>query len=334
VGKQTFMGFMMPLDGYGYGTVKTAKALGRLAPWVDVLDMQTPKGTFGKVTDRGWWLEGRACALCVPPWLPKIDAADGLVSYTMFEATRLPEGWAEAINRHAERVIVPCEWNVAVFRESGVTRPIDVVRWGMDQCDYWLLPREHDGRPYTFLWSGTPDMRKGWDLAYRCFVRAFGEDPDVQLVLHFRSKLKGVEGFADPNVKMIVGMFERPALRAMLQRADCFVFPSRGEGWGAPPREAATTGLPVIATDWGGLHEEIEQWALPLRVAGMSKASYGPWEDIGDWAEPDPDHLIYLMRWCYENRAVAAARGHEAATWLREHASWERTALGVCEVLG
>jgi glycosyltransferase involved in cell wall biosynthesis len=337
------MGFLMPLDGYGYGTIKIAEALRRLFCQWQVLDMRTPAGTFDPQDGRSWWIAGRAVALCTPDWLPQIDAEDGLIAYTMFEATKLPAGWAEKINRHAEQVIVPCRWNAEVFRENGVTVPISVAKWGVDGADYPVMPRlqiadgrlQVDGagrpRPYTFLWSGTPDRRKGYDLAYRAFFRAFGEREDVQLVMHFRRRPIGLQGCRERNVRIVEGLFDRPVLRAMLQRADAFVFPSRGEGWGAPPREAAATGLPVIATDWSGLAEDINEWALPLRVHGMSKAEYGwdEWEDIGEWAEPDEDHLIELLRWCAAHPEAAAERGMRAAAWLRANATWEQTARAI-----
>jgi glycosyltransferase involved in cell wall biosynthesis len=340
------MGFHMPLDGYGYGTIKIAEALlrhgdmgtgGHGEPW-NVIDMRAADGGgMGARDNRKWWLAGRAVALCMPDWLPQIDAEDGVIAFTMFEATKLPPGWAAEINRYARALIVPCQWNAEVFRANGVTVPIRVVKWGVDAEDYPLrevmvwAPRAGGPRPYTFLWSGTPDRRKGYDLAYRCFWQAFGHDPSVRLVMHFRRRPVGLVGSRDPNVRIIEGMFDRPTLRLMLARADCFVFPSRGEGWGAPPREAAATGLPVIATHHGGLAEDIEHWALPLRVKGSSQADFGipEWTDIGEWAEPDPDHLIELMRWCAGNPEQAAGRGLAAAAWLREHATWEQTAREV-----
>lgn len=329
----TFMGFMMPLDGYGYATIKIAE---RLPSHWEVVDMRSPAGTFDGGDGRSWWLDGDVVALCTPDWLRQIDAGGRLVSFTMFEATRLPENWVQVLNERAAAVLVPCHWNEVVFRQNGVRAPIHVVRWGVDAMDFPLRERRKRTGPYTFLWSGTPDRRKGYDLAYHCFYEAFGHNSDVRLVMHFRKRPPGLVGVRDPNVVIVEGMFDRPVLRSMLRRADCFVFPSRGEGWGAPPREAAAMGLPVIATDWGGLAEEIEHWALPLRVAGRSKAEYGwpEWGDIGEWAEPDAEHLVELMRWCYAHQDEAERFGRRAARWLQECASWERTMRALCSLIG
>jgi glycosyltransferase involved in cell wall biosynthesis len=328
-----FLGFHMPRDGYGYATIKIADELARLSDEkVASIDMRNREGKFGLSTDRSWELFEPTLALCVPEWLEAISAPR-LVSHTMFEATRLPAGWAEMINDNADLCLVPCEWCLEVFEDNGVTVPLQVLRWGVDPADYYPLDRsDHDG-PYTFLWSGTPDKRKGWDLVYRAFWQAFQGSDDVRLILHFRRMPRGKIGFRDSNVEVIEGLFGRPELRQMLQRADCYLFPSRGEGWGLPPREAAATGLPVIATNWGGLAEEIEEWALPVDVIGMSKADYGFWDDIGEWAEPSLAHLIERMRWCYEHREEAAVFGAQAAAWIAQNATWERTARQILEVM-
>jgi glycosyltransferase involved in cell wall biosynthesis len=155
---------------------------------------------------------------------------------------------------------------------------------------------------------------------------AFGDDPGARLVLHFRQLPQGLQGVKDANVEMLVGLFERPRLRWMLRDADCFIFSSRGEGWGLPPREAAATGLPVLATNFGGLAEEIEYWGIPIRVKGTSRAVYGIWDDIGEWADPDVDDVAAHMRFCYEHRVVAARSGAAAAEFLAQHATWKRTA--------
>ncbi len=334
---KTFLGFHIPPDGYGYATSCIAREMKKVAPAVSIADMCATPGKHGSVGTRRWRVPGTVVAMCTPDWLPYIEA-DDVILFTMFESTRLPVGWTTLINERTSEILVPCKWNDQVFRENGVAVPIHVAKLGIDPADYFPLKREHAGKPYTFLWSGTPDRRKGWDVVYRAFWNAFGDDERVRLVLHFRSLPQalhtGVQGNA--NVEVSAGTLTLRAQRALLQKADCYVFPSRGEGWGSPPREAAATGLPVIATRWGGLAEEIDDWAIPLDVCGMSKSDFG-WDaqpDYGEWAEPDIEQLTQLMRWCFEEQDKANAIGTRAARWLARNASWKRTAERVLAVVG
>jgi len=326
----TFMGFHMPRDGYGYGTIKIAGELAKRH--MPIVDMRSAAGGFGMVGDKSWSSELPVVALCTPDWLPFIKAPK-LISYTMFEATKLPAGWVDILNERADGVVVPCQWCAEVFRDNGVTKPIHVAKWGVDAVDYPIVPasKRLQRGPFTFLWSGTADYRKGWDVAYRAFIEAFsGKDSSVRLILHLRDELPGAPRFADRNVDQIVGRFDPPELRAMLAMADVFLFPSRGEGWGSPPREAASTGLPVMATDWSGLAEDIEHWTIEaIPVAGMSPAQYGWWDSgtIGEWAEPDINALARSMREVVEaGRSYTQQLGLRAANWLHANATWSHTA--------
>ncbi len=102
-----------------------------------------------------------------------------------------------------------------------------------------------------------------------------------------------------------------------------------------PPREAAATGLPVITTEYGGLAEDIHYWALPLRVARLSKAEFGWYDcDIGQWAEPDLDELIHRMRCLAERPEIGRTFGQHAANWLASRTPWSRTAQALLQVMG
>ena len=323
-------GFHQKLDGYGYATIVLGQGLRRLDASVNIVDMDE-RGRCPWGTDKVWQLPGTTIALCTPDWYPQFEA-ERLIGYTMFEATRLPAGWTDKINAHCAELYVPCEWCRHVFQANGVTVPISVVKWGIAPRDYFPLARDPEHTPYTFLWSGTADLRKGWDVAYQAFMEAFGDDKRVELIMHFRADLPGHLSFSDRNVRNLIGLFDRPMLRGMLEWADCFIFPSRGEGWGNPPREAAATGLPVIATDFGGLAEDLSHWALPIDVVGYSPARYGFWEDIGAWAEPSITQLAQTMQWCFEHRQEAADFGEGAANWLRENATYQQTAQAILDL--
>ncbi|MCA9872602.1 MAG: glycosyltransferase [Anaerolineales bacterium] len=325
----TFLGYMRPADGYGYAATKIAKALRALTlPRANIIDMADD----GRIPAEPlhYSVKGTAVTLSIPP-LWNITA-DRLLGYTMFEATRPPASFIQNINAKADTLLVPTPWGKTIFQESGVTIPIESVPFGIDPDDYYPLERTHNAeRPYIFFWSGTPDLRKGWDLAYKAFRLAFGSRSDVALLLHFRKTVPAGVRFNDANVDAFTGIFSLEELRGFYQWVDCMVFPSRGEGWGLPPREAAATGLPVIATNWGGLAYELPQWGIPLSVKQLRLAAHGYWQEgeTGEWAEPDIDHLVHLMRDCVENRDAVTAGGAQAARWLAKNATWERTARGL-----
>lgn len=327
----TLAGNITRYDGYGYMTMKLGAVLrerGNQVVSLAHLDRQP-------VT-----LEGPTVLAMSPEWLAERNlsyAPEQTVLLTMFEADRIPSHWPEIINGLAG-CIVPNVWNLKVFKDCGVTIPIFVAGLGIDAGEYPLLRRRrwwnddqiNERRPYTFFWSGTPDRRKGWDLTYKAFRTAFGDSDDVRLIMHFRQMPPGLRGCKDANVEIVSGKLLHSQWLLSLRRADCFLFPTRGEGWGLPPREAAATGLPVICTRWSGT-DDVDRWGLPLRLTRLVQADYGFWDtaELGRWAEPDAEHLVQLLRWCYAHRAESAARGKSAAIWLHQRQTWEQMADAV-----
>ena len=134
-----FMGFHIPQDGYGYGTLQIATELRRIDSGVKITDMAT-HGEWGQPDERVWALPGAAVALCLPDWYPDI-VCERLIGYTMFEASQIPRGWAKIINHFCERLLVPCEWNREVFTANGVDVPIELAPWGINPDDYWYIDR-------------------------------------------------------------------------------------------------------------------------------------------------------------------------------------------------
>jgi len=335
-----FMSHRIGHDGYGYAGMCISKALGQEGIAAESIDLLVNAGHSAEA-EHTWYVNGPGMAMCVADWYPEIHAQP-LVGHTMFESTKQPEYRISMLNGCEVACVVPCEWCAEMFEAQGVRVPIHVVKWGMDPDDYYPLDRsDRRNGPYVFLWHGTPDRRKGWDVAYRAFFKAFGKNQtqyrsgDVQLIMHFRELPGGLAGAADQNVTVYSGYYSREGMRQMMRAADAFVYPARGEGWGLPPREAAATGLPVLATRWGGLAEEINEWAYPIEVAGTSPAEYGAWQagDVGEWAEPSLSHTVELMRWLFDHREEAAATALRRSEWLRTQTTWRRTARGLAEVM-
>jgi len=69
--------------------------------------------------------------------------------------------------------------------------------------------------------------------------------------------------------RVVVLSLEMPLadMPRLYKGADCFVLPSRGEGWGRPHIEAMSMGLPAIATNWSGNTEfmlEDNSYLIPI----------------------------------------------------------------------
>ena len=117
-------------------------------------------------------------------------------------------------------------------------------------------------------------------------------------------------------------------LGALYRSADCFVLPSRGEGWGLPLLEAMACGLPVIATNWSAQTDFIHHGiAYPLGIEGLVPAEARcPYYDGFNWAEPSYGHLRALMRHVYENREEARLKGERASAEVLGRWTWRHSA--------
>lgn len=259
-------------------------------------------------------------------------------AFSMTESSVLPVTWGPVITGTCARCIVPSEWLVPIFRKGGVDSriPIDVVPAGVDPYEFPYIDRpDTSDRVFTFLVLGDRGGRKGEDVAHRAFFKAF--DPDetgrpnanVRLVIKGRPEISAMAQLI-PNLSkspswysMWLGDVQHMA--DVFAMADCFLFPTRGEGYGLPPREAAATGLPVIATKWSGIASDVDHWGIPLEQFTLGP-TWRPKDLPGQWAEPNVDELAEKMRWVYDHQAEARALGQQASTWIRANATWDHSA--------
>lgn len=253
------------------------------------------------------------------------------IGYTMCESDEIGPSWAGACS-NMDAVFVPNEHNRLAFIKSGVPEDkIKVVLQGIDTERF-----EYFNRPvrdvYTFgivgYMNGVEGAgdRKGVFDVIRAFVSEFEAWEPVRLYIKSSNKDFGFYShYTDPRISVDIRHLNTDEMVKLYYSFDCFVFPSRAEGYGMPPREAMSTGLPTILTDYSGLSPCCNpKFNFPLKPDHFERG-VNPMttEQPGNWAMIDIQELMYYMRRSYEHPEDSANMGREAAVWIREHESWD-----------
>jgi glycosyltransferase involved in cell wall biosynthesis len=108
-------------------------------------------------------------------------------------------------------------------------------------------------------------------------------------------------GPSPAKVYLIAHQLAETEMPMLYAACNCFVLPSRGEGWGRPYVESMAMGLLTIGTDWGGNRDYMTPTnSLLIQSSIVPVPTDVPVEwphYIGSsWAEPSVDHLIQLLR--------------------------------------
>lgn len=339
--KLNWFGTFSAGQGYSGSSEQTALALEQAGIDVRVVSFnRVPRKNISRAGHRlkSKPFEKADVAIChgFPNSFQSIQGWKYRVGYTMFETDKLPDGqndWtgpfdtpAEAINSQLDLLFVPCRHNVGMMRDNGVTIPIEVAPNGVHPKAFPLMDRPKRDT-FTFLMMATLTLRKNPGNVIAAFSNLFRDDPAVRLVLKTQSGTLGhlqFEGMG--NIEIIDEMADAKRLKQLLYEADCFVFPSRGEGFGMPPIEAMATGLPTIIADNTGMKDYADtRYNYVVKFSHKSPAQRYPksWGNVGNWYESDFNDLKAKMLYVYEHQAEAREKGKAAAQFVRDNFSYE-----------
>lgn len=220
----------------------------------------------------------------------------------VYETTQVPKKWVENINKHLDVLFLPGEFNGKIFVESGVRRDIiRVVPYGINPEIFFEKEIKKANEKFTFLSVCMPQKRKGIDILIEGFYKVFGGKKDVELIIKFPYKpgkskydLQLSKIKLSDNIRIIIDEYNDEQIADLIRGADCFVLPSRAEGFGMIYMEALACGVPVIATGWGGhcdFLNERNALLVKYKLVKAEDVQYDNESGSGFMAEPDKDDL-------------------------------------------
>ncbi len=328
--KINYYGYFTPFGGYGIANLNWAKHLRRLGVDVNIHPKfvpheDTPEWNILSAEEKDLFkqpFEKRRVGIIESnPFDFEYNQSDIKIANTMCESDKVSQDWPNKLNA-MDHIIVPNEFCRQTFINSGVTKEITVIPHGVDteRFPYFQRPKRDI---FTFGILGYLDStdRKGAFDLIRAFASEFSPEEPVRLILKSSDPMFGFYSrFTDPRIKTDTRQLSFEEVNEFYQSIDCFVFPSKAEGVGYPPREAISTGLPTIVTNWSGL----EDIAKPEFCYPLTPFKFEPRpnfiEQNGNWALIDIQELMYLMRYVYEHQEEAKQKGKQASELIGQFA--------------
>ena len=258
---------------------------------------------------------------------PKVIEGRRNIGFWFWEIARFPQEWMDRFEGLHEI------WVGSTFVQQtvGAVSPIPVIVMGapvvmrspssLSRGDL-NLPADKFLFLYAFDMLSVPERKNplGVVEAYRLAFEPHFKDTHLVLKanhLHrfpeWRQRLR--EAVASVNGTLIEETLDREHVNALYCLADAYVSLHRSEGFGLTVAEAMRMGKPVIATDYGGPHDFLNQsngYPVRYRLVELER-DYGPYRAGNVWADPDVEHAAELMQRVFSHPEERARKAEQAA---------------------
>ena len=247
------------------------------------------------------------------------------IAYWYWEFDSIPESWLEYA-RQIDEVWVATEFVARGLRKR-LSIPVKTLFPGVKLAPFISRDRTHFGLDSThFIFLFTFHMmsimeRKNPLGLIRAFKSAFQNQEKVTLVLktsfgdrHPAQMRELKEAAVGANVTIIDQVYSADEVLSLMDTCDAYVSLHRSEGLGLTMAEAMLMGKPVIATNFSGnvdFMNENNSLLVPYDLVKVGK-EIPPYDSGLDWAEPSIVHASQYMRQLFDDRGWGLALGKRA----------------------
>jgi len=309
------------------------EALANDAEFAAITKTRYPYGVTFMIAQPHWWPAGM------------VEPHKKFVGCCVWEGDTIPKHFLPHLNK-ADLVVAPSEHTKRAIHALDKDLKIVVVPHGVDTA-LFKVQEKKEGQPFTFVankgWAKGIHDRGGIQYLFKAFAEEFGKDETVQL------RVKINPAYCPPGWNLQVEMNklklpeDRPKIHISLDnvdykkmpsfyRGDVFVSPTKAEAFNLPCLEAMSCGLPVIATDFGGQTDFVNEengWLIPYKLEEVKNEL--AYEGI-KWATPNNAELRKAMRRAFENREEVAAKALKAREKAEEY-TWRKAAQKLTKAL-
>jgi glycosyltransferase involved in cell wall biosynthesis len=272
-----------------------------------------------------------------------------IVGYWAWELPDVPPDWRHGIP-FVHEIWVPSQFTARAVTPIANGRPVHVVPHpiAVNTIGHGA-PKPAARVPYTALTifdMASSLARKNPSAAIEAFRKAFGSDPTTRLIVKASNLSSFPEGRrliesavnSASNVVLIDKILSDAERGALYDQADAVMSLHRSEGFGLTLAEAMLRGLPVVATNWSGNVDFMNEETgilIPCRLIPAEDPQGTYHHPDMMWAEPDIDAAALALRQLREDPALRARLGARAAqfaarTWSAQaYVATVRQHLGV-----
>jgi glycosyltransferase involved in cell wall biosynthesis len=255
------------------------------------------------------------------------------LAYTMFESSRIPQIWVSYLNQ-LDGLVVPDQYIKKIYIKSGITVPVFVVPLSLYLQGFLDLPKKttvHE--KFTFGCIAMEISRKNIEKVIEAFHQAFGRSKKVQLIIKVspsrETKPNYLENFIikrwGKNIKLIRDSFDWQGYIKLMSSFDCYVYPSKGEGFSNTPREAMAAGIPCILTN-NTAQKTICKSGLVKVIESKIKepASYfwfsnNDLKECGNHFNCNQEDLSKAMLEVYNNYEQWLTKAYQGREWAKQY---------------
>lgn len=272
------------------------------------------------------------------------------IGFPIFELDRFTESEKHHLSL-PEKLFVCSQWAKDVVLEqlgdNKKEEDVHVIPLGVDRN---IFRENVSSRPSTvFLNIGKWEVRKGHDVLVKAFNRAFTKEDNVELWMMCDNPFYSDEQNFDwervyrgsglgEKIRIIPRQDAQSDVHNIMSQADCGVFPARAEGWNLEALEMLACGKQIIATNYSGHTEFLnEENAMLVDISELEDAQDGVWfKGQGKWAsigDKEIDQIAEHMKTIHELKQSDNLNINQAGIDTSKKFSWDNTIAAILEAI-